>query len=847
MDQRFDNTARTGVVQTSLIINSFKWIFREQQTDDMGIDAHIEIVEKGNPTGLLIAAQIKTGAGNFKGITETKLTYYGTITHLNYWLDHSLPVILIAHMPDEGKTYWQAINDHTIKYTSKGFKVDIPKSNLLEQSRVLLRGLVRPTSWEVNSDFMIRVVNKDNSNLLQHLFDVLKFCEKKMPYIPVSILARVHPFRIESIHHNYSYAEGFCIYTNNQELWDLFNNVDFERLRFRSTEKYRNDATSLKKLRYIVERLRNNLVFGLQMISGGELIQFGGTDSPQLGPLEYYKKLDWKKCLAAVSEKDMSILRAHTLFQLGDYKEAFKIYYHLYLEAKHLRNKLSAFLLLHSLHHVAIHLNFRNIEDIYEVVTKIRAIEIEQQYFTFEKASRIDLEIARFVRNADDMTYYGDRIKKKVDAIREHYETQVRGVSNENFHFLWANFEHLDAYVRQNGVAFHRYTDFYEICNDFTKGVFLSLALNQYQTSKLDGLDGDLLHALILYGKAGQMISLYTRYVKSRISYKANGDGELERIILSHFSIDNDTLNEILQEHRFELSIEFYRITWNVILLLALVDFEATFVQQCVPGIMKLLEKMPNRETHHLNHLGSFVDSNGHKLTVEQLKQLLDLVIEKPFLHSRHIFNAFKSIREKCVVTLLKGKEALSRILNFIEEKKCEKCGRYHEEMIYDLYCLLGEEEKLEIEKVISNRLTENFDFTFYYRVSIHGIIASTPLFEKALEVLSRPKNEEDMFRLGEISFRKLNELLNLSFRFNLEISSEFIDKMKGYSPYYDWLLDMERFDYEYFNPLWILQYVTQPFLEKIFSFENVRKKVRIYLKANYQPTLANYYAQYVS
>lgn len=351
---------------------------------------------------------------------------------------------------------------------------------------------------------------------------------------------------------------------------------------------------------------------------------------------------------------------------------------------------------------------------------------------------------------------------------------------------------------------------------------------------------------LDILGYAGQMISLYTRYVKTRISYDTNGGGELERIILSHFSIEDDTLTEILEENRFELSIEFYRISWNIILILALVDFESSFVQQCLPGITLLLDKMPNRETHHLNHLSSFVDSNGHKLTVEQLKRLLELIMKKPFLHSGHVFNAFKSVGERCNMVLLKGEEDLSRVLHFIEEKKCEKCGRHHDEMIYDLYYLMGEKEKLEIATVISNRLTDNFNFSFYYRVCITGIIDPIPLFENALKALDRPKNDDGLFQWGEISFRSMNELLNLAFRFNLAIPPEFIDMMKGYSNYYDWLLGMESFDYELFNPLWILQYATRPFLEKIFSFENVRKKVRIYLKANHQPTLANYYAQYV-
>lgn len=42
------------------------YIFREQQTDDYGIDAQIEIVAGGLVTGKLIALQIKTGPSWFK-------------------------------------------------------------------------------------------------------------------------------------------------------------------------------------------------------------------------------------------------------------------------------------------------------------------------------------------------------------------------------------------------------------------------------------------------------------------------------------------------------------------------------------------------------------------------------------------------------------------------------------------------------------------------------------------------------------------------------------------------------------------------------------------------------------
>jgi hypothetical protein len=98
----------------------------------------------------------------------------------------------------------------------------------------------------------------------------------------------------------------------------------------------------------------------------------------------------------------------------------------------------------------------------------------------------------------------------------------------------------------------------------------------------------------------------------------------------------------------------------------------------------------------------------------------------------------------------------------------------------------------------------------------------------------------------AEITFRELSNLINLVFKNNIALPQAFIERMNGISDYYDWLIDMEKFDYKKFNPLWINQYPTKYYLEKIFSFSQIRKMTRNYLKTNHQPTLAYYYSQYV-
>lgn len=127
---RYSKTARSGVNAVErIVIEELDWIFREQPIEDMGIDAHIERVDDGLPTGKLIGLQIKTGASHFYE-TNDAYVYYGSDTHIDYWVNHALPVLLIAHLPKLHRTLWVQISGEAISQTSRGWKVEIPKANI---------------------------------------------------------------------------------------------------------------------------------------------------------------------------------------------------------------------------------------------------------------------------------------------------------------------------------------------------------------------------------------------------------------------------------------------------------------------------------------------------------------------------------------------------------------------------------------------------------------------------------------------------------------------------------------------------------------------------------------------
>ena len=128
-DEHF--TEREGVLAVQAFFNGMKWLCREHPTSDVGIDAHVEVVDNERATGRLLALQIKSGPSYFSQTDEEGITYYGDQAHLDYWLNHALPVVVVLYQPEEKKAYWQLVSPHTVQPTKQRWKLRVPWTNEL--------------------------------------------------------------------------------------------------------------------------------------------------------------------------------------------------------------------------------------------------------------------------------------------------------------------------------------------------------------------------------------------------------------------------------------------------------------------------------------------------------------------------------------------------------------------------------------------------------------------------------------------------------------------------------------------------------------------------------------------
>ncbi|MXS85532.1 DUF4365 domain-containing protein [Nitrosomonas sp. HPC101] len=143
-------TERLGLAALEYFFAQHGWLFREQPTQDYGIDAHAEIVADERPTGKLLALQIKSGNSFFKEKSGSNYVFRTDDIHISYWIGHSMPVILALYNPETKQACFQHVSQQTVTSTGKNWKILVPDGDVLtapERTLQWLDSLTQPEPY----------------------------------------------------------------------------------------------------------------------------------------------------------------------------------------------------------------------------------------------------------------------------------------------------------------------------------------------------------------------------------------------------------------------------------------------------------------------------------------------------------------------------------------------------------------------------------------------------------------------------------------------------------------------------------------------------------------------------
>lgn len=136
-----EDIGRQGIHKCGLVFSELGFIFREQTIGDYGIDAIIEAREGDYLSGKLIAVQIKSGESYFSETNDNYVIFRGDDKHYNYWINYSLPVIIVLYSPSSGECIWECFNKQTAINCKSGWKIMIPRQQTLSTSKDKLQNL----------------------------------------------------------------------------------------------------------------------------------------------------------------------------------------------------------------------------------------------------------------------------------------------------------------------------------------------------------------------------------------------------------------------------------------------------------------------------------------------------------------------------------------------------------------------------------------------------------------------------------------------------------------------------------------------------------------------------------
>lgn len=139
-------TARAGVNYARGVVEHNNCIFNEITLEnDFGNDCTIEFVDAERVTGVVVAAQIKSGASYVEGET---CIIPSDADHFAYWAKHTLSVLGIVYDPSEDAAYWINISE-TLRYepelvTDGPLTLRFPKHELNRFDKERFRDYIMP-------------------------------------------------------------------------------------------------------------------------------------------------------------------------------------------------------------------------------------------------------------------------------------------------------------------------------------------------------------------------------------------------------------------------------------------------------------------------------------------------------------------------------------------------------------------------------------------------------------------------------------------------------------------------------------------------------------------------------
>lgn len=228
-----NKTGRDGFnILAKVVEQELGWVVRRNhQEDDFGIDAYFDIAINEYITGKSIAVQIKSGDSYLKDTNNDFWNFTGERKHLNYYLNHDIPVLIVLVDTTNEVAYWEVCKVEYISLLNDTtWSMVIPKKQQINISQK--EELIKHVSKTIDYVSHYEAYWSENKILSDHdyicIFAGKDDIEEKN-YIPlVELINRISSNKMLLSHYKERIEIGIHGYDeDNRELYEIKETQDW--------------------------------------------------------------------------------------------------------------------------------------------------------------------------------------------------------------------------------------------------------------------------------------------------------------------------------------------------------------------------------------------------------------------------------------------------------------------------------------------------------------------------------------------------------------------------------------------------------------------------------------------
>ena len=425
-------------------------------------------------------------------------------------------------------------------------------------------------------------------------------------------------------------------------------------------------------------------------------------------------------------------------------------------------------------------------------------------------------------------------IDNKLNEIQKNWRSDQFGGSSNNSYARNLIVDFLRAYnfVEYNHLIYNDYREFEVMVNKTLEGIFALYAINNPASSKYDHFGYTIIDMWLFHAEPRQIKHLLSKYRLKSLNMEFS-DIEFERLneYINNLINSIPIITQNFKNENFTHNDKIKKIIQNYLLIIGVANLPENKKNILLNRYLLLIETIGEWYFTSFDYLETFLNYAGD-INLENLEKIISILISHN--HYNHdVFSTTIDIYSKKFDDVEQLENALKKIFTIEEFISDDFCDRNKFSDLIFMINRLTRETKESIKIDIQKRLNENFDSELFYAFSIFGVLDfNDSLMKKFLDLTpdltKKQTGSELLTGRKELKNYHLDKVINLMFHFDKEftqeiraLSSRAVDK-----EYYDWIMNIDNYDYSNFNSYWILHYQTESYFKAYRKSAKLKEEI---------------------